>query len=62
MGSKEKQAVLEHIKLQNEFRDYVAKNGFDYGEYCAPAPGSFYEKYKQRWIELTHAIAPSLHK
>lgn len=57
----QKQLVLDHIKLQNEFRDYIAKNGFDYGEYSAPKPGSFYDTYRKRWIELTHAMTKPLH-
>lgn len=57
----QKQLVQEHLKLQNELRDYIAKNGFNYGEYSAPKPGSFYESYRKRWLELTHAITKPLH-
>lgn len=57
----QKQLVLEHIKLQNEFREYVAKNGFDYGQYSAPKPGSFYDTYRKRWLDLTHQITKPLH-
>ena len=55
------QAVQEHIKLQNELRAYIAKNGFDYGEYLAPKPGSFYDTYRKRWLELTHTMTKPLH-
>lgn len=42
------QLVEEKLKLDREFQEYVAKNGFDYAQYCAPAPGSWYESYRQR--------------
>lgn len=61
MSADQKQLVQEHIKLQNEFMEYIKKNGFDYAEYCAPTPGSFYDTYRKRWLELTHAITPALH-
>ncbi len=53
--------VQEHIKLQNEFMEYIRKNGFDFTEYSAPTPGSFYDTYRKRWLELTHAITTPLH-
>jgi hypothetical protein len=56
----EQTAVAEHIKLQNEFLDYVKKNGFSFADYCAPKPGSFYEKYRKRWDEIGKVIAPEL--
>lgn len=42
--------------LQREYRDYVAKNGFDYQEYVNPKPGSFMERYKARLAELNSAL------
>ena len=57
----QKQLVQEHLTLQNELRDYIAKHGFNYGEYSAPKPGSFYESYRKRWLDLTHAITKPLH-
>lgn len=57
----QKQLVEEHLKLQNEFRDYVRQHGFNYGEYTAPPPGSFYESYRKRWTELTRKITTPLH-
>lgn len=56
----QKQLVQEHLKLQNEFREYVRQNGFNYGEYAAPPPGSFYESYRKRWTELTRKITTPL--
>lgn len=54
-------AIQEHLKLQQEFKDYVSRHGFDYAEYCAPPPGSFYESYRKRWTQLTRLITPALH-
>lgn len=59
MSGNDKTMVLEHIKLQREFHDYVEKNGFSFKEYYAPTPGSFYDNYRRRWRELTHAITPA---
>ena len=61
MGKDDKQLVLEHLKLQDEFREYVKKHGFDPNEYYSPTPGSFYEKYKKRWTELTREMTPVMH-
>lgn len=57
----QKRLVEEHLKLQNEFRAYVRQHGFNYGEYAAPPPGSFYESYRKRWTELTRKITTPLH-
>jgi len=62
MSSENTEALVqEHIKLQNELRDYIAKNGFDYAEYSAAPEGSFYAKYRKRWKEITRSIAPVMH-
>lgn len=42
------QVIQEKLKLDQEFREYTAKHGFDYAQYCAPSPGSWYESYRQR--------------
>ncbi len=59
MTPEDKALIEEHIKLQREFREYIKEHGFDYAEYCAPAPGSFYERYRQRWLDLTHKLTPA---
>lgn len=56
------QLVQEHIKLQNDMREYVRQHGFNYGEYIAPKPGSFFESYRRRWSELTRSITTPLHR
>jgi hypothetical protein len=61
MAKGDKKYVDEHLKLQQEFLDYIEKNGFDYTEYCSPTPGGFYDKYKQRWEKISAHIAPELH-
>lgn len=53
--------IQEHLRLQQQFMDYVREHGFDYAEYCSPTPGSFYETYRKRWTEITRAITPALH-
>lgn len=52
MSSKHEQLIHEHVKLQREFMDYVHKNGFDYGAYSAPSPGSYYDTYRKREKEF----------
>ncbi|MCX7898180.1 MAG: hypothetical protein N2441_09950 [Rhodocyclaceae bacterium] len=42
------QVIQEKLKLDQEFRAYVAEHGFDYAQYCAPTPGSWYESYRKR--------------
>lgn len=61
MSADQRQLVQEHIKLQNEFMEYIRQNGFDYAEYSSPTPGSYYDRYRKRWLEITHAITPALH-
>lgn len=60
MTPEDKALIEEHIKLQRELREYIKEHGFDYGEYCAAPPGSFYEQYRKRWLELTHKLTPAL--
>lgn len=60
MSTDERELVQAHLELQREFMAYIAKNGFDYGEYSAPTPGSFYEAYRKRWEEITQKLAPEL--
>ena len=50
----------ERIQLQNEYREHIAKNGFDYMQYLNPPAGSFYEKYKTRLAEIDAVLAPEL--
>ena len=52
--------VKERAELQHEYREHIAKNGFDYREYVNPPPGSFMEKYKQRTYEIDQTLAPEL--
>lgn len=52
--------VKERAELQREYREYIAKNGFDYKEYVTPEPGSFMEKYKNRTHEIDQTLAPEL--
>ena len=33
----------------------IREHSFDYAEYCAPTPGGFYDIYRKRWLEITHA-------
>ena len=60
MNSEDDKIIAEHLKLQREFREYIDKNGFDYGEYCSAPPGSFYEKYRKRFKEISEVVAPEL--
>ncbi|MCG6872705.1 MAG: hypothetical protein LJE84_10465 [Gammaproteobacteria bacterium] len=53
--------VREHLELQREFNQYVREHGFKVGEYHAPPPGSFLERYRKRWLEITHLLTPALH-
>jgi hypothetical protein len=63
MSSEDTDALVkEHIALQNELREYIAKNGFDYAEYSAAPEGSYYAKYRKRWTEITRSIAPAMHE
>lgn len=50
------QMVKEHLELQKEFMDYVGKNGFDSAAFYSPQPGSFFERYRKRWEEISLAI------
>lgn len=52
MSSTHEDLIQEHIKLQREFMDYIHKNGFDYGAYSAPTPGSYYDTYRKREREI----------
>jgi hypothetical protein len=52
--------VEEHLKLQQEFHDYVKKNGFKAAEFYNPPAGSFFERYRKRWSEITEEICPVL--
>jgi len=52
--------VTANLKLQKEFRDYIAKHEFDFAEYSSPSPGSFYADYKKRKAEIDAVIAPEL--
>lgn len=61
MSQDKKALIEERINLQNEYRDYLAKNGFNYEEYLTPPPGSFYERYKRRTAEIDAVLAPELH-
>ncbi|KPJ91822.1 MAG: hypothetical protein AMJ53_10655 [Gammaproteobacteria bacterium SG8_11] len=56
----DKEMVTAHLKLQKEFRDYIAKHGFDYAEFSSPSPGSFYADYRKRKAEIDAVIAPEL--
>ncbi len=40
--------IQEKLALDREFQDYVKAHGFDYAQYCAPSPGSWYESYRKR--------------
>jgi len=50
----------ERLQLQNEYREYNARNGFDYRAYLNPPPGHFYQRYKQRIAEIDAVLAPEL--
>lgn len=52
--------IRERIELQNAYRDYVARNGFDYSEYVSPPPDSFFDRYRRRVAEINAVIAPAL--
>jgi len=54
------QLVAEKLKLDKELQEYIAKNGFDYAEYCAPSPGSWYESYRQRVKAIDEQLLPKL--
>lgn len=60
MSADQSQWIKEHLELQREFKEYVDKNGFDYAAYCGPAPGSFYERYRKRWAEVTNKLTTPL--
>ena len=61
MGEKNwQELVKERAELQREYREYIAKNGFDYKEFVNPSPGGFYEKYKKRTKEIDDVLAPEL--
>jgi hypothetical protein len=60
MSQDKKALIEERIKLQNEYRDYLAKNGFDYEEYLTAPPGSFYERYRKRLAEIDAVLSPEL--
>jgi hypothetical protein len=62
MSSTHEQHIQELVTLQREFMDHIHKNGFDYGEYSAPPPGSYYETYRKRTQEVRDKIAASKKK
>lgn len=57
MDNPANELIQEQIKLQKDFLDYVHKNGFDYGAYCASTPGSYYETYRKRLREIREQLA-----
>lgn len=54
------QLIAEKLKLDQELQEYIRKNGFDYAEYSAPPPGSWYESYRQRVNALNDRLLPKL--
>jgi hypothetical protein len=54
------QLIAEKLKLDKELQEYIAKNGFDYSEYCAPSPGSWYENYRQRAKAIDEQLLPKI--
>lgn len=54
------QLIAEKLKLDKELQEYIAKNGFNYAEYCAPPAGSWYDHYRQRMKALDEQLLPKL--
>lgn len=54
------QLIQEKLKLDAELQAYIKEHGFDYNEYCAPSPGSWYESYRKRVKEIEDQLLPKL--
>lgn len=54
------QLVKEKLKLDQELQEYIKQHGFNYSEYCAPPPGSWYESYRKRVKEIEDQLLPKL--
>ena len=61
--STDKEALIqERIELDRQYREYIARHGFNYREFIDPSPGSFIDLYKRRTAELDAILAPGLER
>ncbi len=60
MSDHKEALTQERLELDRQYREYIAKNGFNYREYIAPSPGSFTDRYKRRAAEIDAVLSPEL--
>ncbi|SCZ52633.1 hypothetical protein [Thiohalomonas denitrificans] len=60
MSDHREELMRERLELAEQYRDYIAQNGFNYREYITPSPGSFTERYKRRSAAIDAVLAPEL--